>query len=403
MKGRKKILMLITNLSLGGAQRVFFDQSLILTENYEIIECVFNIAEGHAFKTGNKIIDLKVPAGKNFIDKIYRLIQRVTKLRRLKKELKIDICISHLEGADLVNILSKTNEKTICWVHGSKLHDENIEGLVGWLRHHLIIPFIYRFAHKVVTVSKAIKIELTSAYKVPSARVETIYNFFHVESVERLAAVSIDPHYQSIFSDRITLITAGRLARQKNHASLIKWFASFLTHRECKLIIIGDGELREELISIATTLNLRVYHPWADIPCSSDYDVYFLGFQENPFKYLRHAQLFLLPSLWEGFPMVIGEAMACKLPVLSSDCPTGPREFLSLNPQLAASTTPNFSDFGILLPTLNRNNFPEWTSTVAHMIDDSTLRTKYANLGYKRIELFSKHQYREEINRILLQ
>src|SRR5687767_2796326 len=107
LMSRKRILILITNLTFGGAQRVFFEQSQLLAKNHDVVECVFNLAEGHAFPTGNKIISLNVPPGKNVLDKFRRFIQRVIGLRKLKKELRTEICISHLEGADLVNVLSK--------------------------------------------------------------------------------------------------------------------------------------------------------------------------------------------------------------------------------------------------------------------------------------------------------
>mgnify|MGYP003577282255 CR=1 FL=1 len=85
---RQRILILITNLSFGGAQRVFFEQSRLLAKEHEVVECVFNLADGHAFPSGNKIVSLNVPAGINVLDKIWRFFQRVTRLRKLKKELK---------------------------------------------------------------------------------------------------------------------------------------------------------------------------------------------------------------------------------------------------------------------------------------------------------------------------
>ena len=120
------------------------------------------------------------------------------------------------------------------------------------------------------------------------------------------------------------LVTSGRLALQKNHAALIALFARLLERRRARLVLIGDGELRQPLIDQARSLGLRV----AEGP-DGDADVYFLGFQDNPFRLQRHADLFVLPSGWEGFPMVLGEAMACGLPIVSADCPTGPREFLA--------------------------------------------------------------------------
>ena len=402
MGRRKRILILITNLTFGGAQRVFFEQSRLLAKNHDVVECVFNLAEGHAFPTGNKIISLKVKPGINVIDKIWRFIQRVIRLRKLKNELRTEICISHLEGADLVNVLSKKNEKTICWVHGSKIHDENIEGIIGWLRHMLIIPFVYRLANKIVTVSKAIQEELTRHYKVPSNKIEVVYNFFDIAVLLNSSQEVLDRSQAAIFSNGQTIITCGRLARQKNHASFIRWYASFKGLRKCKLIILGDGELREQLLSLCNELELKVFHPWADLSCFEDYDIYFLGFQQNPFKYLKRADVFILPSLWEGFPLVLGEAMACGLPIVSADCPTGPREILSLDLNEKIMTTPDFTDFGVLLPTLKKENFAQWNTAISQILENPSLRADYANRASQRVFVFSKQEFEKGLFNTLI-
>jgi Glycosyltransferase Family 4 len=161
---RKKVLLLIPNLTFGGAQRVFHDHSLLLSQHYEVIECVFNLETSHAFPSGNRLLSLDVKAGTNLFDKFFRFLQRVSRLRRIKEQYDIDICISHLEGADLVNILSRRREKIVVWIHGSKLFDQNISGILGFIRQRLLIPFAYSSADKVVCVSDAIQQELVNSF-----------------------------------------------------------------------------------------------------------------------------------------------------------------------------------------------------------------------------------------------
>lgn len=390
---RKRILLLITNLTFGGAQRVFYDQSKLLSRHFEVIECVFNTQTENAFPTGNKLVSLDVKAGTNWFDKLFRFLQRVQRLKKVKRENQIDVCISHLEGADLVNVLSGAGEKTITWVHGSKRFDQNISGLVGTLRHKLLIPYTYKTADRVVTVSKAIKDELKNYYGIPEATVQTVYNFFDIQAIKAKGKLPIHPQYLPVYSGLPTLVFSGRLAKQKNPEAMINWFAAFVQTFRSKLIVIGDGELREQLIELAISLKLKVYHPWNGMPLHDQYQLYFLGFQENPFQFIQRSDLFILPSLWEGFPMALGEAMCCDVPVASADCPTGPREMLGRTDELQRELNyPHFADYGLLLPILTKNTESCWTEAISKLLQESTLQERYRQQSKDRIGLFSKEK-----------
>ena len=373
---------------------MFHDQSRLLKDHYNVIECVFNLTEGHAFPSANQLIDLKVPAGKSVLGKLWRFIQRVMLLRRIKKEHSIDICISHLEGADLVNVLSRRHEKTICWVHGSKKHDANIEGWLGRIRHKVLIPFTYRHCDAVVTVSTAIASELTMDYNVSSGKIQTIYNFFEADSIRELAKAPLQKDIESVFYKCQTIITAGRLARQKNPIRFIEWYATFRANSNAKLLIVGDGEYRNAALQTCSACGLRTYHPWSNMEIDNDYDVYFFGFQENPFAFVARATLFVLPSLWEGFPMVLGEAMACGVPIASADCPTGPRELLTdklIERETVTST--RFCEYGVLLPLLKPEKYGEWSDTIGNVLTNNDILDKYRTITQTRVERFSKSIY----------
>jgi glycosyltransferase involved in cell wall biosynthesis len=102
---------------------------------------------------------------------------------------------------------------------------------------------------------------------------------------------------------------------QKDFATLLKAFARLRRTRPAKLIILGDGEGKEDLEALAETLGIRT-------------DVDFPGYVANPYVYFRQASVFVLSSAWEGLPNVLIEAMACGCPVVSTDCPSGPSEIL---------------------------------------------------------------------------
>ena len=111
------------------------------------------------------------------------------------------------------------------------------------------------------------------------------------------------------------VLAAGRLVNRKDHATLLRAFALVAKARPARLIIIGEGEERDNLGALADELGI------ADI-------VELPGFRRNPFAWMAKASVFVLPSVYEGSPNVLIQAIACGTPVVSTDCPSGPREIL---------------------------------------------------------------------------
>src|SRR5688572_20562103 len=111
--------MLITNLNYGGAQRVFYNLGLLLGQQHELTEAVFNFDDGHAFETGNEVLSLDVPGGGGMITKLGNLVRRVWRLAAIKRRLRPALTISHLEGADYINLLAGGGGKRLLCIHGS--------------------------------------------------------------------------------------------------------------------------------------------------------------------------------------------------------------------------------------------------------------------------------------------
>ena len=395
----EKILLLIPNLGLGGAQRVFHDHSVELAKHYAITEAVFNLEGGDLYPSGNQVVSLEVSGGGGAVAKLQNFRRRISGLRRLRERLQPLVTISHLEGADYVNLLSGGPGKTILCVHGSKLHDANIRGLIGWLRKKVLIPALYNRADRIVTVSRDIIPELVEGFGVQRGKLLTINNFFEVAQIEVRSREPLSAAESAVYAAAPVLVTSGRLTLQKNQAPLLDIFAAVLRQQPAKLVFVGDGELREPLLSHARALGLRVFAAWEETPLTADYDVFFLGLQQNPFKYLRPATAFVFPSAWEGFPMALGEAMICGLPVLSTDCPTGPREMLA--PATATSATPlhraETGAYGVLLPMLNQpatlaRDQAEWTAALTALLANPPELVRLGQLAALRMQDFTRER-----------
>lgn len=396
----KRLLLLIPNLGLGGAQRVFHDHSVELAKHYAVTEAVFNLDGGNMYPSDNPLLSLDVAGGGSPLDKLRNFGRRIGRLRGLKRQLGATVCISHLEGADYVNLLSKGSEKVVLCIHGSKLHDQNITGPVGWLRKNVLMPALYNRADKIVTVSRDINPELIHGFGVRPEKLLTINNFFEVSQIEARSHEPLSAAEAAVYAAGPVLVTSGRLTIQKNQAPLLDVFKQVQEqHPTARLVFVGDGELRDELTSHARRLGLRVFAAWEALALTPDYDVYFLGLQANPFKYLRPATAFVFPSAWEGFPMALGEAMACGLPVLSTDCPTGPREMLAPHTTTPASPLRclEAGDFGWLLPMLTQlgtlaADQAVWATALASLLAQPSEQARLGSLARQRMEDFTKER-----------
>jgi glycosyltransferase involved in cell wall biosynthesis len=398
---KTRLLILIPNLGTGGAQKVYRQQLTLLSNTFDVYGCVFNrdgfLPQDHMAN----IYSLDVAGGSDIISKIVFFFKRVIRLKRLKQQLSIDVCISHLEGADYINLLSRKKEKVICWIHGTKTFDQNISGGVGWIRKKFLIPATYRRFDFIVAVNTRISAELVIEYGVNKSKVRTIYNGFELQAIK---AGSSNPVDIDIFdkSNSPVIITHCRLAKEKNLSTLLELFKSVRVSNPSKLVILGDGELRDELVRKSKSLNLLTFDVWASGDLSrTSYDVYFLGYQANPYQYLSKASLYVMTSLWEGFPLALCEAMACGLPVVSTDCYTGPREILDPSNSTPIPTREILrGEFGVLLPMISLNDelqLDRCSKELHNLLSDKKLHDFYAERALQRVSAFDADNIYQDV------
>ena len=173
---------------------------------------------------------------------------------------------------------------------------------------------LYPLADGIIGVSKGVCQDLHREAGVPERLLFPVYNPVLDEQFERLAAEPVEGGFATD-QNVDAVVTVGRLAEQKDHATLIRAFAKVAAKRPARLTLLGDGELRGRLQVLTDQLGLTDR-------------VRFAGIRANPYPYMREADLFVLSSSWEGFGNVLVEAMATGTSVVATDCPHGPREIL---------------------------------------------------------------------------
>lgn len=389
-----RMLLLITNLGKGGAQRVFHDHAVAFSQFSALEEVVYDRAQdARVYNSGLPLQDLKRSDFWSLLGAVGRLISRAKALREIVRAGRFGLTISHMDGANWVNVLSFSSARKVLVVHGTVLHDENMNFLKQWLRVNLIFPWLYNRADCTVAVSEGIARELRTVGHVRN--VVTIPNYFDLQSIRHQASLILPQELESVFSNNQILVTSGRLANQKKQSFLLDILAELRKRGSCvKLVILGDGELRDDLVQKCGELNLSTWRSWEDDGrCHDGFDVYFMGYVSNPYQYLARSTLFLFPSAWEGFPLALCEAMICGLPVLSADCPTGPREILA-----PGTVRDNYdlrvaehAENGVLMPMIEgAADLDPWVETVQNLLADEQLRQRLSSLAARAMHALDR-------------
>ncbi len=193
------------------------------------------------------------------------------------------------------------------------LPQDQMRGLRPHAERALMRRF-YPMADAIVAVSESVERDLVAGLRLDGRTIRTIYNPVITRELEPKAAAALeDPWFGS--GQPPVVLGVGRLAPQKDFATLVRAFAEVRAKRPARLVILGEGEERAALEALACELRV-------------DTDVRLPGYDHNPFRYMSRATVFALSSIFEGLPGALIQAMACGCRVVSTDCPGGSREIL---------------------------------------------------------------------------
>lgn len=355
----KKLLLIAPSLHQGGLEKVCAATARLMQPYFDVRIAVFDSCNVAYDIKGIPVADLRLPSRPDKFGKIINVLKRGWKLHKLKKKEKIDIAYSFGPTANLANIASGGKAKK--WLGIRSYMD------MGNPRQ---IRLFCACGDRVICCSDTICREVRQKYHCDKA--VALNNPFDLQEVR---ALSEQEEAQLPWDEGRILISMGREDPVKGFWHLMKGFS--LVHKslpDTKLVIIGKGDFLPYR-ALAHSLGI-------------DSEVYFTGLKKNPYPYLKKGTLYVLTSYYEGFPNAMVEAMSMGLPVIATDCMTGPREILE-------------DKYGILIPNMGKEedfdsaHITEEDKSLAQVITE-LLENKEKMAHYRKAALQRAGEYTAE-------
>lgn len=307
-----RIALFVPSLACGGAERVMVNLAQGFAQRGIKTDLVLGKAEGSYLAQVHKdvqIVDLKSS----------RILTSLPGLVRYLRENRPTAMFSALEHANFVAISARSlaNVTTSIFVSmHSSLPAANTKfpllskrRLFPLFRRHL-----YPWADGIIAVSSGVAKSLSRISGIPVDSIDVIFNPVITDDLFSKASEPVD-HPWFVKNEIPVIISVGRLSEEKDFPTLIRAYGQIRDRWPSKLLILGAGDLHSSLEKLVNDLGL-------------ENEVELPGFIENPYKYMAKSAVFVLSSKGEGLPTVLVEALAVGTPVISTDCPSGPREIL---------------------------------------------------------------------------
>jgi len=307
---KKKIAIFLPSLSGGGAEKMMVNIARGFSENGIQVDLVLGNAKGPYMSmvpTEVRIVDLKST----------RLLLSLRKLARYLKVEKPQSLLVTLESSSVIallaKIISRVSTKLVVRIPNNMSQQmKNAKST----KHKFILrlaSMLYKKADGIIAISEGVAKDTAKVTGIPLEKIEVIYNPVVTDELIKKSREQVNHIWFN--SEVPTIVGVGRLSKQKDFPVLIEAFSKVIKKRDARLVIIGEGEEQESLNQLVKDLGLTKL-------------VDFIGFVDNPYKFMEKSSVFVLSSAWEGFGNVIVEAMACGTPIVSTDCKSGPSEIL---------------------------------------------------------------------------
>lgn len=379
-----KISILKESLCYGGTERSAANISLALAKKHDVTTILFDGSE-IIYPYGGKLVDMKLPSQKNILKKILNNVKRHFVLSKILKKNKADVALFFIGCSSPINSMILKNAVKIVSIRDYGVLTEKTD----------LFKKSVDSSDGVICNSQYIRDYYVEKYPEDADKAFAVHNIIDVEKILAQSKEPIDDEAFINFrnSHKKVIVAVGRFCKEKAFENLI------LAFKECKdrmddigLVFVGDGEPKDKCVSIAKEAGIEA-------------DVYFAGYQKNPYKYMRKCDAFVLSSRSEGFPNVLAEAMALSLPVISTNCLTGPAEILMKNCDYdIAKDTFEECDYGIITPRYDscgeEKAISQLANAIVHLLGNEELMKKYGRLAGERATDFSAEAAVEKFEKI---
>lgn len=340
-----KVLFFISTLENDGAERAMSNITTHLPKEMKADILLNSISENDFPTDARKIsLGMKPNAKKGLFYQLKAFCIRVPKLIKLKRENHYDACISFMESANICNILTGNKYcKTIVSVRVSVEHDES------WKYKYIVRPLVrifYKKADRVVAVAEGVRKGLIEYFNLAANKVTTITNGYDVSLIHRQMNEQCEVDIKQN-EEEFVFVTVGRLSFQKAQWHLVRAFSEVV--KKCpnaKLLIVGQGEDKEYLLQLIESYNLED-------------KINILPYQKNPFSVLDDCDVYVMPSMFEGYCNALCEALICGLPCIATDFQTSAREILAPDTSIEVINIDSieYAKYGVLVPVCSGKRY----------------------------------------------
>jgi len=306
------IAIVLGSATGGGAERVSILLANALAQRGWSVTLIFIKPYGPLLNLVDPAVQRVELAGRRLLFSIGGL---ALALRRLRPKTVVSALVDVNVATVIAAKIASRRSRVILTEHNQTDRNYTVAASLAGRLAYRAIRFVYPCADRVICVSDGVRDSLIRFSGIAPDTLQVIHNPIVQPDLHDLAARDCPHPWLSDRRPIPVILGVGRLVEAKNFDLLLRAFAILRQKRPCRLVILGQGKLCSALAATAEALGI------AD-------DVDLPGFRPNPYTFLSHADLFVLPSDWEGFPTVLIEALACGARIVATDCPSGPREIL---------------------------------------------------------------------------